>query len=185
MTHSHQVGTERPGFRLSAGAVGPPPPPGTNLAARPQAQRLGARGGRAIRSTCAAVEKSAGLSSEPRAWSRRLGCERAEVASCSRLTTTDTRALQRVIDGGACEVTGAAFRLDGGRTADSPSLDRIIPALGYVRGNVASSVTASTQGWAIGARQSYCVLSASGSGSNAIVPQVAATFIRAVMESLR
>jgi len=37
---------------------------------------------------------------------------------------------------GVCEMTGIPFNLDGGRTWDSPSLDRIIPADGYVIQNV-------------------------------------------------
>lgn len=44
--------------------------------------------------------------------------------------------LQARIDNGYCEMSGLPFRLDGGRTWDSPSLDRIIPELGYTITNV-------------------------------------------------
>ncbi len=44
--------------------------------------------------------------------------------------------LQRVIDRGICELSGLPFVLDGPRSAFSPSLDRIDPALGYVACNV-------------------------------------------------
>jgi|GEM_PF-1006829 len=40
------------------------------------------------------------------------------------------------VDAGRCELSGMAFRLDGGRTWDSPSLDRIEPKLGYTITNV-------------------------------------------------
>jgi hypothetical protein len=52
------------------------------------------------------------------------------------LEDTDIVRIQGVIDRGACELSGVPFRLDGGRTPDSPSLDRIVPALGYAPGNV-------------------------------------------------
>ncbi len=45
-------------------------------------------------------------------------------------------ALQARIDAGKCEVTGLPFNLEGGRTWDSPSLDRIDPQSGYVFSNV-------------------------------------------------
>ena len=44
--------------------------------------------------------------------------------------------LQRVIDAGVCQVTGLPLNLDGGKTWDSPSLDRIDPTKGYTRENV-------------------------------------------------
>lgn len=44
--------------------------------------------------------------------------------------------LQRRMDLGVCEFSGIPLRLTGGRTFDSPSLDRIVPSLGYTRGNV-------------------------------------------------
>lgn len=44
--------------------------------------------------------------------------------------------LQARIDRGRCEVTGYPFNLSGGRTFDSPSLDRINAAEGYTHGNV-------------------------------------------------
>jgi hypothetical protein len=44
--------------------------------------------------------------------------------------------LQARIGAGVCEISGLPFNLDGGRTWDSPSLDRIDPQRGYVYGNV-------------------------------------------------
>lgn len=44
--------------------------------------------------------------------------------------------IQRRIDNGFCEVTGLPFNLEGGRTWDSPSLDRIIPERGYTIQNL-------------------------------------------------
>lgn len=43
--------------------------------------------------------------------------------------------IQERIDAGLCEVTGLQLNLDGGRTWDSPSLDRIDPQSGYVFSN--------------------------------------------------
>jgi hypothetical protein len=47
-----------------------------------------------------------------------------------------TAAVQGVLDAGVCELTGIPFNLDGGKTWDSPSLDRIDPAKGYTLPNV-------------------------------------------------
>ena len=44
--------------------------------------------------------------------------------------------IQARIDAGRCEMTGLPFNLHGGRTWDSPSIDRIVPAEGYVIGNI-------------------------------------------------
>lgn len=44
--------------------------------------------------------------------------------------------IQGVIDAGVCELTGIPFRLDGGKTWDSPSLDRIDSSEGYFLENV-------------------------------------------------
>ena len=46
------------------------------------------------------------------------------------------KALQSRIDAGFCELTGIPFRLDESRSFDSPSLDRIVPELGYTYANV-------------------------------------------------
>lgn len=47
--------------------------------------------------------------------------------------------LQAVIDGGVCELTGLPFKMDNANALfcwDSPSIDRIRPALGYTDGNM-------------------------------------------------
>lgn len=44
--------------------------------------------------------------------------------------------LQRRIDLGVCELSGAKFDLSPGRKANSPSLDRIDPQKGYIPSNV-------------------------------------------------
>lgn len=46
------------------------------------------------------------------------------------------KALQERINAGFCELTGVPFRLDEPRSFDSPSLDRIVPELGYTYANV-------------------------------------------------
>lgn len=52
------------------------------------------------------------------------------------LTDADTLALQAAIDRGVCQLSGVPLTLRGPRSATSPSLDRIVPALGYIGGNV-------------------------------------------------
>jgi len=52
------------------------------------------------------------------------------------LTDADVARLQSTIDAGRCEISGVAFTLKGPRSATSPSLDRRVPALGYVPENV-------------------------------------------------
>lgn len=44
--------------------------------------------------------------------------------------------LQARIDAGVCEVSGEPFNLAGGRTWDSPSLDRMDPSKGYLYSNI-------------------------------------------------
>jgi hypothetical protein len=44
--------------------------------------------------------------------------------------------LQKRIDAGFCEVSGLPFNLDGGRTWDSPSFDRVDSTRGYTHDNV-------------------------------------------------
>jgi hypothetical protein len=46
------------------------------------------------------------------------------------------REIQNRIDQGICEITGLPFNLEGGRTWDSPSLDRINPEMGYTYQNI-------------------------------------------------
>lgn len=45
--------------------------------------------------------------------------------------TLNPAAIQAVIDAGECQMTGIPFNLDGGRTWDSPSIDRIDSSNGY------------------------------------------------------
>lgn len=52
------------------------------------------------------------------------------------LTDEDIATLQRTIDAGVCEISGVGLTLSGPRSATSPSLDRIVPELGYTSGNV-------------------------------------------------
>jgi hypothetical protein len=44
--------------------------------------------------------------------------------------------IRAAIDAGVCELTGIPFNLDGGKTWDSPSIDRIDPNQGYSLNNV-------------------------------------------------
>jgi hypothetical protein len=50
--------------------------------------------------------------------------------------TSHLQELQERIDRGACELSGLPFNFDGGRTWDSPSLDRIDPGGGYLYRNI-------------------------------------------------
>ena len=92
--------------------------------------------------------------------------------------------LQSRIDRVVCEITGYPFNLDGGRTFDSPSLDRIDSTKGYTIDNVRvvlHCINAAMGDWGEGhlADVIKCWLSQVG---NAIVPQVAAEFIQAYKE---
>lgn len=48
----------------------------------------------------------------------------------------DVAAMEQRLATGRCQLTGIKFNLEGGRTWDSPSLDRVNSKLGYVMGNV-------------------------------------------------
>lgn len=48
----------------------------------------------------------------------------------------DPADIQRRVDAGKCELTGISFDLSEPRSWNAPSLDRIVPALGYTRDNV-------------------------------------------------
>jgi hypothetical protein len=61
---------------------------------------------------------------------------RARIGGLSFDLDEHRQELQERIDAGFCEVTGIPFNLDGGRTYDSPSLDRINPRRGYTYDNV-------------------------------------------------
>lgn len=49
--------------------------------------------------------------------------------------TLDPVSIQAVIDAGECQMTGIPFNLDGGRTWDSPSIDRLDTSKGYTPEN--------------------------------------------------
>lgn len=52
------------------------------------------------------------------------------------LTEADIERIDKTATDGVCEMTGLPFDLTGGRTWNSPSLDRIDPQRGYEPGNV-------------------------------------------------
>jgi len=52
------------------------------------------------------------------------------------LDAEDVALLQATIDAGFCQMTGLPFDLDKGKTWNTPSIDRIDPKAGYVKGNV-------------------------------------------------
>ena len=58
---------------------------------------------------------------------------RARVKGIPCTVTAD--AVQAAVDAGVCQLTGIPFNLDGGKTWDSPSLDRKDPKLGYTPRN--------------------------------------------------
>ena len=95
------------------------------------------------------------------------------------LTDADVEMIQRTIDAGVCQVSGVPLVLVGPRGPYSPSLDRINPALGYVSGNV--RVVAWALNCAMGDWGLEPVLHIVG---NAVVAQVAATFVTAFMSIL-
>ena len=64
----------------------------------------------------------------------RMARQRAEKKGLS--FTLEEAPIQDVIDVGVCELTGIPFSLDGGKTWDSPSIDRIDSSKGYTRNNV-------------------------------------------------
>lgn len=99
------------------------------------------------------------------------------------VTDEDVAHLQRLIDVGVCEVTGVSLTLNGQRSATSPSLDRIHPALGYVSGNlriVCHAVNAGMGDW--GEAELFRIAAAwvAKENGNAINAQQAAVFIHAV-----
>lgn len=87
--------------------------------------------------------------------------------------------LQAVIDAGRCELSGVPLTLDGGRTATSPSLDRIKPERGYVVGNLRIVCHALNAGMGDWGAEELRRIALAWLGGNAIVPQLAAAFIEA------
>lgn len=63
----------------------------------------------------------------------RLAAHRAKMKGLP--CTISAGAIQSMIDRGECQMTGIPFNLDGGRTWDSPSLDRIDNSQGYTPEN--------------------------------------------------
>jgi hypothetical protein len=96
------------------------------------------------------------------------------------LSAVDIAALQTVIDAGRCQLSGVPLTLAGPRCATSPSLDRIVPALGYVSGNVRIVCHALNAGMGDWGEAELRRIAEAWVG-NAIVPQVAAEFIRAAV----
>ena len=100
------------------------------------------------------------------------------------LSAADIAQLQAAIDAGRCQLSGAALTLTGPRCATSPSLDRIVPALGYVSGNiriVCHALNAGMGDWGEAALRKIVEAWLSQDG-NAIVAPLAAEFIAAFME---
>lgn len=100
------------------------------------------------------------------------------------LTDDDISKLQAVIDAGRCELSGVAFTLCGPRSATSPSLDRRNPRLGYVGGNVrvvCHALNAGMGDWGDAALLNIARAWVAQADGNAIVPQVAAAFLRAAL----
>lgn len=62
--------------------------------------------------------------------------KRAEKKSIHFDLDRHTKEIQSRIDVGFCEISGTPFNLDGGKTFDSPSIDRIDPKVGYVYANI-------------------------------------------------
>lgn len=96
------------------------------------------------------------------------------------LSSEETDRLQAVIDRGVCELSGVPFTLEGSRSATSPSLDRIIPYLGYIDGNVRVICHALNAGMGDWGEQELRRIVETWLG-NAIVPPLAAEFIRAAL----
>ena len=88
--------------------------------------------------------------------------------------------LQARINAGKCELTGQPFDLSPGRKWSSPSVDRIDPKRGYTIDNVRiilNLVNTALGDW--GEDVLRQVMTAWLPNGNAIVPEVAAAFIRA------
>lgn len=93
-------------------------------------------------------------------------------------------ALQARIDAGRCELSGVLFDPSPGRKANSPSLDRIEPAAGYVPGNVrviCHALNAALGDW--GEDALAPIMAGWLSARNAINSQAAQAFIESVMEA--
>lgn len=98
------------------------------------------------------------------------------------LTDSDISQLQAVIDIGLCQLSGAKFTIGGPRSATSPSLDRITPALGYVSGNVrviCHALNAALGDW--GEESLAPIMAGWLATRNAINAKAAQAFIESVM----
>lgn len=92
--------------------------------------------------------------------------------------------IQSRIDAGSCELTGYPFNLSGGRTFDSPSIDRIDASKGYTHDNVRivlHMVNAAMGDWGDGPLRQVMMHWLTG---NAINPHQAAHFIKASIEAI-
>jgi hypothetical protein len=96
-----------------------------------------------------------------------------------------TDILQQRIDNGICELTGIQFDLEGGkRKWASPSIDRIKPSDGYVIENIrviCFGMNAALGNWGI--EPLLEMISGLIKNGNAIVPQLAAVFVRAFLDT--
>lgn len=101
--------------------------------------------------------RATGRSREHRA-KRLLGAARARARAAGLPYSVDaafTKQVQAVLDAGVCELTGLPFSFtpdSAGPPPMSPSLDRIVPELGYVPGNVRVvcwAVNAALGGWGL------------------------------------
>ena len=91
--------------------------------------------------------------------------------------------LQRRIDAGSCELSGAAFDLSPGRKPNSPSLDRRDPSKGYTPENVrviCHALNAALGDW--GEARLAPLLAAWMQRCNAINAKAAQVFIECVMD---
>jgi hypothetical protein len=93
--------------------------------------------------------------------------------------------LQARIDAGRCELSGILFDLSPGRKPNSPSLDRINPAFGYIPDNVrliCYALNAALGDWGEAALAPIMIGWLRGNAINAIQAQI---FIESFMEVIK